>query len=93
MSFENALFLNSRTGCVNVICADKTGTMTKNEMTVTQVVTSALERASVSGVGYSPAGGEVTLERDDKPHSALRHANIHRLVEVGRSFYQLNISQ
>ncbi|KAL5971029.1 Calcium-transporting ATPase type 2C member 1, partial [Taenia solium] len=70
-------------GCVNVICADKTGTMTKNEMTVTQVVTSALERANVSGVGYSPADGEVTLECDDRPHSALRHANLHRLVEIG----------
>ncbi|KAL5104995.1 Calcium-transporting ATPase type 2C member 1 [Taenia crassiceps] len=70
-------------GCVNVICADKTGTMTKNEMTVVHVVTSALERANVSGVGYSPTDGEVTLEHDDRPHSALHHANLHRLVEIG----------
>ncbi|CUT98796.1 calcium transporting ATPase type 2C member [Echinococcus multilocularis] len=68
-------------GCVNVICADKTGTMTKNEMTVTYVVTSALERATVSGVGYSPANGDITLER--RSHSALHHANLHRLVEIG----------
>ncbi|VDP80860.1 unnamed protein product [Echinostoma caproni] len=31
-------------GCVNVVCADKTGTMTENEMTISQVVSSALER-------------------------------------------------
>ncbi|VDK34623.1 unnamed protein product [Taenia asiatica] len=34
-------------------------------------------------VAVSPADGEVTLERDDRPHSALRHANLHRLVEIG----------
>lgn len=27
-------------GCVNVVCSDKTGTITKNEMTVTVIVTS-----------------------------------------------------
>ncbi|VDN13675.1 unnamed protein product [Dibothriocephalus latus] len=35
--------------------------MTKNEMTVTRVVTSALERADVTGVGYLPVG-QVLLE-------------------------------
>ena len=34
-------------GCVNVTCCDKTGTLTKNEMTVTSVVTSELYHAEV----------------------------------------------
>jgi P-type E1-E2 ATPase len=35
-------------GCVNVICSDKTGTITKNEMTVTVIVTSDGYLAEVS---------------------------------------------
>jgi magnesium-transporting ATPase (P-type) len=43
-------------GAVSVICSDKTGTLTRNEMTVTKVVLSD-RTYDVGGVGYEPRGG------------------------------------
>jgi magnesium-transporting ATPase (P-type) len=43
-------------GCVSVICSDKTGTLTRNEMTVTRVVLAGAV-LDVGGVGYEPKGG------------------------------------
>lgn len=42
-------------GCTSVICSDKTGTLTKNEMTV-QVLFHSGRYLNVSGIGYNPEG-------------------------------------
>jgi len=42
-------------GCATVICSDKTGTLTKNEMTVQEVFISG-NLFKVKGIGYQPQG-------------------------------------
>ncbi|TFD19626.1 cation-translocating P-type ATPase [Cryobacterium sp. TMT4-10] len=42
-------------GSASVICCDKTGTLTRNEMTIQRVLT-ASGRVEVTGVGYRPEG-------------------------------------
>ncbi|XP_078143116.1 calcium-transporting ATPase type 2C member 1 isoform X2 [Centroberyx gerrardi] len=67
-------------GCCNVICSDKTGTLTKNEMTVTQLFTSDGLHAEVTGVGYNGAG-EVLL--DGEIVHGFSCPSISKIVEVG----------
>jgi potassium/sodium efflux P-type ATPase len=50
-------------GSASVVCSDKTGTLTKGEMTIGRVVTPAGE-VTVTGVGYRPEG---RVEHDGEP--------------------------
>ncbi|XP_062321215.1 calcium-transporting ATPase type 2C member 1 isoform X1 [Osmerus eperlanus] len=67
-------------GCCNVICSDKTGTLTKNEMTVTHLFTSDGLHAEVTGVGYNGAG-EVLL--DGEVVHGFSNPSLSKVVEAG----------
>ena len=54
-------------GSVTIICSDKTGTLTKNEMTVQTVVT-ADDAYRVEGAGYDPEGAFFSAHETIVPH-------------------------
>ncbi len=66
-------------GAVTVICSDKTGTLTRNEMTVQQVFT-ADHLYQVDGVGYAPQG---SIHCDGGQLCSLESA--HDLRELARA--------
>lgn len=54
-------------GSTNIICTDKTGTLTRNEMTVTEIMLSQGRKIKVTGAGYSPVGEFIEHENKIDP--------------------------
>ncbi|KAM5138785.1 calcium-transporting ATPase type 2C member 2-like [Mantella aurantiaca] len=69
-------------GCCNVICSDKTGTLTANEMTATRLVTSDGLHAEVTGVGYDEKG-TVNLLPSNEELRDFSNISVGKLVEAG----------
>lgn len=74
-------------GRVNVICSDKTGTLTKNEMTVVKVFVGGMEYV-VEGVGYALEGKII----NDKGKQVQIADNLRRYLEVCMFCNNSNVS-
>lgn len=66
-------------GCTSVICTDKTGTLTQNEMTVQKIWIPGAS-FSVTGVGYNPEG---TIIPDEVNIDSGLLEDLHRLCVAG----------
>ena len=67
-------------GATNIILTDKTGTLTENRMTVTQVALDA-ETITVSAEGLD-LQGQFTREQDPESIDATEHKQLRRLLET-----------
>ena len=66
-------------GSTNIICSDKTGTLTKNEMTVTELWLPDGRKVEVSGSGYAPEG---TLSCDGRELAPVSDPALRLVLEA-----------
>ncbi len=75
-------------GSTTVICTDKTGTLTRNEMTVSVLVLDS-RRIDVSGAGYSPVGG---FREDGRPLDPRADQHLALALRIGVLCNDANVS-
>ena len=66
-------------GRVSVVCSDKTGTMTKNQMSIQYVWTNG-DTYKVTGVGYDPHGDIIKI--DSKNPEYVKHIDDHSQLKL-----------
>ena len=66
-------------GTVSIICTDKSGTLTQNQMTVKEIWVSR-QKLKVSGVGYEPTGEFIPA-----PHNQPWEETLYSLLEAANS--------
>jgi Ca2+-transporting ATPase len=66
-------------GCTTVICSDKTGTLTQNEMTVVKAYTNG-EIINITGTGYEPKG---EFKFNNSPIDLDKNINLNTLISIG----------
>ncbi len=67
-------------GSASVICTDKTGTLTRNEMTIVKIVTPSVD-VDVTGIGYEPVG-EVRVN-GERVHDEQLRREVELVLEGG----------